>query len=71
MVLPVLQKPPRTLPPGHAKKIKGLSLAETGASRLALLSPTKGNKPLINSPNLMADQTPASPPALMSLIDWT
>lgn len=56
---------------GPAKEIMGLSFSKNRASGLALLIPTKTNRPLINSPNLMAARTPASPPALMSLIDWT
>lgn len=54
-----------------AKEITGLSFSETPGLWAGSANPTKDNRPLINSPNLMAAPTPASPPALMSLIDWT
>lgn len=53
------------------KRLRACLFAESPGPWASSANPDKDNRPLINSPNLMVAQTAASPPALMSLIDWT
>ena len=69
--LPDSQAPPRAVSWGPTEEITARLLVKPRGSGPALLIPTKDNRPLINSPNLTVARTPASPAALMSLIDWT
>ena len=71
VVLPAPQKLPSSVSWDPLKRLWACLLAETPGLWASSANPDKDNRPLINSPNLMAAQTPASPPALMSLIDWT
>lgn len=71
IALPDSQEPPRAVSWGPTEEITARLLLKPRASGPAPLIPTKDNRPLINSPNLTAARTPASPVALMSLIDWT